>query len=160
MFGVNNTMGFTSLLLGHAGIDDVVRTVPGIEGLHVLTSGPIPPDPSELLASRHAAATVQELAALYDVILIDSPPVLAVSDPSVIARIVDGTVMVVRTGTVRRRELSSALDQLGKVGARTMGIINVGVDSRRHRYGYGYGYVGDYGNVTEPTTTTPLTKQH
>lgn len=162
MFGVDNTMGFTSLLLGHAGIDDVVQTVPGIDGLHVLTSGPIPPDPSELLASRRATTTVHDLAALYDVVLVDSPPVLAVSDPSVIARIVDGTVIVVRAGTVRPGELTSTLDQLGKVGARTMGIIIVGVDTRRHRYGYGYGYgyAGDYGTVTEPTATTPLTAQH
>lgn len=148
LFDLDNATGFTSLLLGDTTVEAVIHNVPAVPGLSILTSGPLPPDPSELLAGRRSSTTLTDLASRFDVVLIDSPPVLPVSDPSVIAAHANGTVLAVRAGTTRRGQITDTITQLQRAGATLLGVIIVGLDDRRQKYGYGYGY----GEPFDPTS--------
>lgn len=138
-FGLTNHVGFTSVLLGDVSIAEALQPVPGIDRLTVLASGPLPPNPSELLQSRRTAEILTRLQADGNFLLIDSPPVLPVSDALVLSKRVDGTLFVCASGLTARKELSHAVDMLRQVDAPIMGAVLNGVTSESS-YGYGYGY--------------------
>ncbi|MFZ4720852.1 MAG: polysaccharide biosynthesis tyrosine autokinase, partial [Ilumatobacteraceae bacterium] len=117
-FELPNANGFTDLLLGNTTLDDVLTAVSGEDGLSVITSGPIPPDPSELLSSAKARELIDQLRGRVDLVVIDSPPVLAVTDPLVLAGLSDGTVLVASAGKSDTRLIGRAVDQLRQVEAR------------------------------------------
>jgi capsular exopolysaccharide synthesis family protein len=156
-FSLPNDVGFTDLLLGHAAFETAAQKVVGEEGLSVITSGPIPPDPSELLSSKRARDLIEQLRASADLVIIDSPPVLAVSDPLVLANLVDGVVLVVAVGKSDKRFIGRAIEQLQLVEARVVGTVlnrlgSRGSDSYGYGagYGYGYGYRSDYKSTSAP----------
>jgi Mrp family chromosome partitioning ATPase len=122
--------------------------VDGTPGLDVLGPGPLPPYPSELLASDRTKATLYELAEMYDMVLIDSPPVLAVTDALVLTKFVDVVVVVASKGSTSRRGIVAAFDELAKVAAPIGGLVLNRIElDRSGRYGYGYGYGEDaYGS--------------
>jgi non-specific protein-tyrosine kinase len=138
-FGLTNGVGFTSVLLGDVPVSSALQSVDGIDGLRVLASGPIPPNPSELLAGRRAVETLAALQAEADVLLIDSPPVLPVTDAAVLASRVDATLLVATAGGTTRRELHRAHEVLRQVDARLIGTVLNGVAGDA-AYGYSYGY--------------------
>ncbi len=122
--GIETAAGLTSVLIGAADLDDVL--VPwGDDGgrLEVLPSGPLPPNPSELLGSRNMGDVLGELSRRFDIVLIDAPPVLPVTDAAVLAAQVDGTLLVVRSGKTRREQLTRASDVLRTVDARILGAV-------------------------------------
>jgi polysaccharide biosynthesis transport protein len=138
-FALPNEVGFTSVLLGELPLSEAVQEVPGERLLMLLASGMLPPNPSELLASQR---TVQILAALQsesDVVLIDSPPMLPVTDAAVLSARVDATLLVTRAGTTGRRELARAIELLHQVDAPLVGTVLTGV-SDESAYGYTYSY--------------------
>lgn len=138
-FGIPNDVGFTSVLLGEVPLSEAVQEVPGERLIMVLASGMLPPNPSELLASQR---TVQILAALQsesDVVLIDSPPMLPVTDAAVLSARVDATLLVTRAGTTSRRECERAIELLRQVDAPLVGTVLNGV-SDESAYGYTYRY--------------------
>jgi non-specific protein-tyrosine kinase len=106
------------------------QAVPEVPGLRVLTSGPLPQSPSQVLASRRFEELVAELAGQADLLLFDSPPLLAVSDAAVLATRVDGVLLVLRAGHTKRDEARRAKDQLEKVNAYIVGslLTNVSAD--------------------------------
>src|SRR5690606_28476626 len=106
--GLEGAVGLTTVLLGDAEVDDVVQQWGG-SNLHVLTAGDVPPNPSELLGSTRMHELFDELSEEYDFILIDSPPVLPVTDAMVIERLTGGLLMVVASGATRKRHLTEAL---------------------------------------------------
>ena len=140
-FGLNNDVGFTSVLLEDTPLVDALQEVPHCPGLHVLASGPKPPNPSELLGSPKTRKLLESLAEISDIVLIDSPPLLPVTDPSVLAGIVDAVVMVVSMGTSTRSGVLAALENLGRVDAPLVGVVLNRVpptDSYTYyRYAYG-----------------------
>lgn len=95
----------------------------GLDGLDVVVAGPIPPNPAELLGSRRMDWLLREATSLYDVVLIDAPPVLAVADSSILARLVDGVLLVVAAGEAKRDYTEQAKKQLEKVGAKILGVV-------------------------------------
>jgi len=119
--------------------------------LWVFPSGPVPPGPSELLGSKRAASTFASLRNSLDVIIVDSPPVLPVSDALVVSRLVDATVVVANARLTKRDELEHALEQLEQAGANVIGTVLNEVKGRNGGplgyggYGYGYGYGHDDG---------------
>lgn len=137
-FGVENDNGLVDLLTSPAGIDDVVQET-GIENLSVITSGSIPPNPSELLHGPKFQALVDKLREKYDRVIFDSPPMGAVSDPIIISRSVDGTLLVLMFGKTRRELLRRSIEQLVTVGAPLLGCVLNNIDMSRSSY-YGYSY--------------------
>lgn len=114
--------GLTSVLIGDASVEDVVQEW-GQHGLDVLTSGPIPPNPSELLGSGAMEKLVRHLRSTYDLVIIDTPPLLPVADAAVTAAQADGVLLVVHYGKARIDRVMEALDSLNSVEARVLGTV-------------------------------------
>ncbi|HEX6750215.1 MAG TPA: polysaccharide biosynthesis tyrosine autokinase [Longimicrobium sp.] len=142
--------GLTHVLLGRASLDEALVEVPGEHGgvLHFLPTGVFPPNPAELLGSDAMARLMKELRSRFDAIVLDAPPLNLVTDASIMARLVDGAVLVTRTGFTDKRALQHAAMQLQQVHARICGVVlnDVDVEGSGRYYGYGYGYsYGSYG---------------
>jgi capsular exopolysaccharide synthesis family protein len=137
--------GLSSLLQGEAPLDDVVVSGPpgAPPNLDVIPCGPTPEHPAELLESAALGRQLAELRERYDVIVLDSPPVLPVADPLILARAVDGVVLVPRVGRTTRGQLLRTVEQLRRADARLLGLVLNEVDERQgDAYGGGgYGYV-------------------
>ncbi|MCW2757554.1 MAG: ywqD 1 [Nocardioidaceae bacterium] len=139
MLGLENEVGVTTVLLGRISLDDALQQHQQ-SGLAVLTSGTVPPNPSELLQSRAMSELLKILRDDYDVVIIDSPPLLPVTDAALLARQTDGAVIVVRHGKTTRDQLSGARARLEAVDARVLGSVFNRVRSVGSNEGYGYGY--------------------
>jgi len=138
-FGLSNAKGVTSVLAGLANLADAVQMT-RVSDLAILSSGPIPPNPAELLGSVEMEALLEHLREVCDVVVIDTPPVLAVSDASVVASLSDG-VLLVTDAASRRGAVSRATEELHQVGAKVVGgIINNLDDSTTRYYPKRYGY--------------------
>jgi polysaccharide biosynthesis transport protein len=149
LFGLSNAVGFTSVLLGEATLDQALQPVEGVDRLRVLASGPLPPNPSELLSLRRASQVLTEAGAGGAIVLIDCPPVLPVTDALVLARIVDAAVLVCVAGVTARTEARRAAELLAQVDAPVVGTVLNGATGE-DGYGYGYGY-GGYGPAPAPS---------
>lgn len=139
--GLEGAAGLTTVLAGKATLDDVLQPY-GDVGLSVLPSGVTPPNPSELLGSRGMSALIADLRERADLIIFDTPPLLPVTDAAVLARQVDGAIVVVRHGRTTHDQLAKGLERLASVDARVLGGILSMVPARASEstYGYGYGY--------------------
>jgi tyrosine-protein kinase Etk/Wzc len=111
-----------------------------VQNLDLLASGRTPPNPNEMIGSDKMGRLMDFLAGRYDFVLFDSPPLLAVSDAMVMARRVDGVLLVVRGGRTSRGSLQNGVDALSQTGARILGVVLNDVDFRRERYYYYYHY--------------------
>jgi capsular exopolysaccharide synthesis family protein len=142
VFGVPNNVGITTTLLAGQDVDLADYLQPTeMENLRVSTSGPIPPNPSELLGSHRMAHLIEQLSQLADLVIFDAPPVLAVTDASVLGREVDGVLLVVDAGGTREQALAQTVDELRKTGVNILGIALNRLDSRsRSYYHYYYHY--------------------
>ncbi|WP_229051948.1 polysaccharide biosynthesis tyrosine autokinase [Aeromicrobium sp. Leaf350] len=140
MFGLERTVGLTTALVGRVSPESAVQST-RTPGLDVLTSGTLPPNPSELLQTEAMLNLVGHLSESYDLVLIDAPPLLAVTDGALLAALSDGALVVVRHGRTRLDELKGAAERLQAVGARVLGTV-ITMTPRRStsRYGYGSGY--------------------
>jgi succinoglycan biosynthesis transport protein ExoP len=139
-FGLSNQVGFTSVLLGTATLEEALQAAPGIPGLYLLASGPTPPNPSELLSDPRCKAVLDQLAERADIVLIDSPPVLPVTDAAVLATQVDGVVLVTSVGNSSRKDVARAIEVLGRVNAPLVGLVlNKASESDSYAY-YRYSY--------------------
>jgi capsular exopolysaccharide synthesis family protein len=159
-FDLDANVGFTTVLLGAASLDEVATQIPDEPGLTVIPAGRIPPDPSELLSGLRAREIFAELRRSADLVIIDTPPVLAVSDPVVVSGLVDGVVLVASAGTSHRGSVRRAADQLRAVEAPMLGTLLNRFSERRAggRYGsgYGYGYGYGYGSYGTYGTYSPM----
>lgn len=134
------TVGFSTVLSGQASLSDALQKTP-FPGLTVLTSGTIPPNPSELLGSLSARKVLGELRAQFDYVIVDSTPLLAVTDAAILAAGADGVLIIARFGQTRRDQLSHAVGSLQSVGAPLLGAVFTMVPTRGHSsYSYQYGY--------------------
>jgi capsular exopolysaccharide synthesis family protein len=139
--GLVEAVGLTTVLVGRVELPDAMQET-GVSGLSVLSSGKTPPNPAELLQSRAMVALIEQLRAEYDVVLIDAPPLLPVTDAALISSVVDGAVLVVRHGKTTADQVRAAVDRLEGVGAKPVAAVfnMTPVKSGRYGYGYGYGY--------------------
>lgn len=151
LFELPNTLGLTSVLLGEASVAEALQTVPGTKYLRVLASGPLPPNPSELLSLRRTADIISSLTTDRTIVLVDSPPVLPVTDALVLARHVDATIVVCAAGITTQSEATRSMELLRQVDAPLAGTILNGV---RSGAGYGYGH-GGYGYSRPYTPDEP-----
>ncbi len=140
--GVTNDIGFTSVLLGEVPLSAALQGAPGASNVAVLASGPVPPNPSELLASHRTQELFGLLRAECDVLLVDTPPVLPVTDGLVVSRFVDATIVVGIANRTTRHEAQRAVELLQQVGGPVAGTVLNGADQTSvYGYGNGYGYV-------------------
>jgi capsular exopolysaccharide synthesis family protein len=142
---VEGYAGLTSVLIGRAQARDVVQSCLGGR-LDVLAAGPVPPNPSELLGSSAMVSLLDEVTRSYDVVLVDSPPLLPVTDAAILSKRVDGSLLVVGAGRTHRAQLRSALEALEAVGANLFGLILNKVPTKEGS-GYGASYAYSYGRA-------------
>ncbi len=143
IFGMDNENGLSTLLAGQS--EMVIQESTEIPFLHVLTSGPVPPNPSELLISSRLESTLSELREKYDYVIIDSPPMMNVTDANLISRVVDQTLLVIRSGVSTYESLRRGEKMLATIKARTLGYIINAVDNKKEgSYYYNQYYHGYY----------------
>lgn len=136
------TVGFSTVLSGGASLDDALQKT-RFPGLTVLTSGAIPPNPSELLGSQSARRVLSELRSQFDYVILDSTPLLAVTDAAILAAGADGVLIMTRHGQTKRDQLAHAVDNLQSVGAPLLGAVFTMMPIRgRSSYDYSYSYYG------------------
>lgn len=151
--GIDGSKGISNLLVGMSKGSEVMQRSSLHPNLYVLPAGEIPPNPSELLGSERMKLTMDVLKKDFDYILLDLPPVTAVSDPLVASKLVDGMVLVVRQNYSNKRSLAEAVRQLRFVDAKILGFVMTDSDTgskgrkkyykkyyKQYGYGYGYGY--------------------
>ena len=109
------------------------------DNFDILTSGKIPPNPSEILASNAMTALLEKLKTKYDIIIIDSAPLQAVTDAQIISNKVDGTLLVIRAGVTKREAILQAKELLNKVNAKILGVVLNGVENNSEKHYYYYG---------------------
>jgi capsular exopolysaccharide synthesis family protein len=134
-FDMNRDPGVTTILAGGSDWRDVVRPT-AVENLFVLPSGPIPPNPTEILGSKAMRDLMDVFRAEFDMILLDSPPVVAVTDAAIISSYIKATLLVVELGRSRGTFVNRAIDLLDKVNAHLLGVITNSI-STGYRYDYG-----------------------
>jgi capsular exopolysaccharide synthesis family protein len=147
--GVDNVRGLTNVLVGEVSLGDAIQKS-SVEGLDVLASGPIPPNPAEVLGSEKMQELLREAAGRWDRVIVDSPPIVAVTDPSLLAKSVDAVFLVISVGKTSIRTIQRARETLSTVGAVVHGAILNNADVKLSGYaqsygGYGYGYGYGYG---------------
>ena len=148
-FGVPLGAGVTSVIAGEASLEEAVQTT-DVPGLTLLQCGPIPPNPSELLHTRRFAELLEEARSKFDMIIFDTPPLGAVTDPAIISTCVDGVIVVIRARSTTRAGVSAALRQLHDVSARVVGAVLNDVDLTDSSYGSYYSYYRGYYAEDEP----------
>jgi receptor protein-tyrosine kinase len=144
LLNLESAVGLTTVLVGRSDLRSTIQ-VHAASGVNVLTSGPIPPNPSEVLQSRATKDLMKLLRESFDTVIIDAPPLLPVADAAIMATQVDGAILVVRHGKTTKDQVKLAANRVGQVGARLFGVV-VNMTPRRggsefgYDYGYGYGY--------------------
>lgn len=150
-FGIDEKAGLTTAILGEQPVEELVQAVPGDDNLWLLGSGQMPPNPAELLNGRRIQEVFAALRELFDLVLIDSPPVLPVTDSVVLAKDADATLLIVAAGQTSRGDLQRAAEKLAQVNARVVGLVlNETTRQGGYGYGYGYGYGGTYATEKSP----------
>ena len=147
VLGVDHIQGLSTYLSrSNVKLDDVIQKLP-IANLSLLPCGPIPPNPAELIISDRMKEMLKELADRYDHIIIDSPPLINVTDPVILSTMVDGVILVVHGGKSTRDIVRRARQELSTVGAKIFGVVLNNVDLRREGYDnyYYYRYYSGYG---------------
>ncbi|MDZ7374414.1 MAG: polysaccharide biosynthesis tyrosine autokinase [candidate division KSB1 bacterium] len=141
IFGIDRNTGLTNCIVGRESLENVVRPTP-IENLYVIACGPLPPNPAEILGSDSMKHLLKRMAEEYDAVLLDSPPILAVTDSLVLSTEVDGVVLVVRAGQTDRQAALRGFASLEKVGGKILGVLlnGIRVESVYGSYYYYYHY--------------------
>ncbi|MBV6736450.1 CpsD/CapB family tyrosine-protein kinase [Priestia megaterium] len=137
-FRLENHSGLTNVLTRQSTLDQAVQETE-VRELYVLTSGPIPPNPSELLASNQMGTLLKELKQQYDIIIFDTPPILAVSDAQILANQVDASILVVSSGKTDRTAALRAKELLTNAKSKLLGVVlnNRKIDGGNYYYYYG-----------------------
>ncbi|WP_409295949.1 CpsD/CapB family tyrosine-protein kinase [Peribacillus sp. SCS-26] len=137
-FSFTNTFGLTNVLTRQKEFEEVVK-VSEVENLDILTSGPIPPNPAELLGSKSMDELIRTVRGMYDIIIFDTPPVLAVTDSQILANISDGVILVVSSGRTENEMAVKAKELLEGVNAKMVGVVLNNKDIKESSYYYYYG---------------------
>jgi capsular exopolysaccharide synthesis family protein len=145
VFGLDGTLGLSSVLMGEASLDEVIQAT-RVPDLFIIPCGIVPENPAELLQSDRFRELIAELTERFGMVVFDSPPVVPVTDAAIIGSAVDGVVLVARSGATRREMIARAVDLLRGVNANLLGVVLNAIDVEgRRRGGYYYYYYRHYG---------------
>lgn len=136
-FKISNLVGLSDVIIGKAELATAIHRYN--KNLVVLTSGKIPPNPSEMLSSKAMTNLLESLKDTFDYIILDTPPVQVVTDSQILSTKADGTILVVRSEKTKRDSVQNAINLLRKVNANIIGTVLNGVDITRNKYYYYYG---------------------
>jgi capsular exopolysaccharide synthesis family protein len=157
IFRVDRRVGLSNVLVGRAPLAEAVQKTE-IDNLWVLPCGTLPPNPSELLASKAMTQTLEEMKTVYDLVLFDSPPIIAVTDAAVLSSRLDGVILVLKSGQTDREATARAYTLLKNVNARILGSLLNGVNIESmygsYYYYYHYYYYGKDGEKKRKHSTT------
>jgi capsular exopolysaccharide synthesis family protein len=142
-FGVPNQTGISTVVVGKATLEEAIKRT-DVPNLDVLTCGPVPPNPSELIHTDRFALILADCAKLYDRVILDSPPTSAVTDPAVLGNLADGVVLIIKAGETTREAAVHARRQLTSAKARMIGVVVNAIDFSNPAYGYEYYYRNYY----------------
>lgn len=137
-FRIDNLRGLSNVLVGDSTLEEAV-TASDVDNLDLISCGPIPPNPSELLSSRKMKRMIEEAKHLYDLIIFDTPPVLAVADSQILSNMVDGSLLVVRSKHTDQEAAQKAIESLQAVNARVLGTVLNDREKKDANYYYYYG---------------------
>ncbi|MGM0883303.1 MAG: CpsD/CapB family tyrosine-protein kinase [Bacillota bacterium] len=139
-FAISNRWGLSSVISKQCSLEEAIQMT-DVPNMDVITSGAIPPNPAEMMASKSMTAVIEQLREMYDIILIDTPPLLAVTDAQIVATKSDGVILVVDQGNVKREIANKAVQNLENVKARILGVVlnNVKRKANEEAYYYYYG---------------------
>ncbi|WP_407727164.1 polysaccharide biosynthesis tyrosine autokinase [Rhodococcoides fascians] len=141
--GLIGSVGMSTVLAGQATVEEVLQPTK-YEGLQAMASGPIPPNPSELLGSEASRALLVELRSRFDYVIVDGAPLLPVTDSAVLTTHADGALLVTRYGHTKSNELARAIGNLETIGARVLGVVLALTPSKKgDMYSYSYNYTAD-----------------
>ncbi|QAA32013.1 CpsD/CapB family tyrosine-protein kinase [Clostridium manihotivorum] len=140
-FGIPNSKGLANIIIGENKIEECLKSTE-IKNLYILTCGTLPPNPSELLGSKAMTKYLNEFKEIFDVVLIDAPPVLAVTDAQILSVNADGTLLVASYGKTEKKAIIKSKEMLDKVGSKLIGVVLNMVPSKANEYYYSkyYGY--------------------
>ena len=138
LFNLSNEVGLVTMMLEDEALASPPLQETGVPGLWLLASGPLPPRPSDLLGSKRMGRIIETLSEKAEVLLFDAPPVLAVTDASILAAKIDGVLLVTSAGRTKREQVTDAMAQLEKVNAHIVGAVLNNVETSGRR-GYAYG---------------------
>jgi polysaccharide biosynthesis transport protein len=146
IFRIKNTTGVTSYLVGRNRIEDIIQRYPGEPNIHVIPSGPIPPNPVELIISKGMKEMMASLRQHYDFIFIDAPPLMGISDAILLGENADGLLLVAWGGRTPRKVIEKAKAEIEKFNVKLFGVVLNKVNMRRFSYAYSsYNYkYGEY----------------
>lgn len=146
-FRISKGLGLSSVLSGKTSLREAVVQWPDLPNLHLLPSGPVPPLPSELLGSKEMQTLLEQLRQEYDFVIIDTPPALVVTDASVLGRLTDAVILIIRFGATRKQVVLRCIDLLARSGAHLLGAAVNAVDFAAPEYSeyYGRKYLEYYG---------------
>lgn len=136
VFNINQKPGLTDTVYDKLSLCDIVQKVEAVPGLDILVSGTTTPKPAELLGSDSFKKLIDVARSIYDVIIIDSPPILTASDPVIISQLVDGVLFIVAAKETQKEVVKDAKKALDKVGANIMGIIMTKMKKKSGNYYY------------------------
>lgn len=136
-FRLDNLQGLSNILIGESPLEDAI-TPSSVDHLDLIPCGPIPPNPAELLGSKKMESLIQQASQWYDMTIIDTPPVLAVADAQILANIVDGSLIVVRSGQTEYEAVIEAKEALEPANAKLLGAVLNDRDKKRSNYYYYY----------------------
>lgn len=137
---VDGGKGLSGVLTQQTPIGEAIQPVPGFDGLYLLAGGPLPPDPAVLIGSEQMDRLVQECANAFDVVVLDSAPVLGLADTITLGRLAEAVIVVVRERVSSRRAVQDSVARIRNARLPVIGFVLNDVDVRAHAYGYGYGY--------------------
>ena len=137
-FGVNNLFGFTSVITKQATLGKTVLETEE-KDLYLLTSGPVPPNPAELLSSKLMEQFIEEAKEVFDYVIFDTPPLLAVADPQIIANKVDGAIFVISSGRTEIDQAKKAKELLENAQSKLLGVVLNNKEMKSNDYYYYYG---------------------
>jgi len=157
VFDLEGAAGLSDVLVGRAEPSDVVQQW-GDGGLHILPAGRIPPNPSELLGSQSMQVLMEEFGRTYDLIVVDAPPLLPVTDAAVLSKVCSGVIVAASARSGRKAHLRAALDRLEKIEARILGVVLTMLPARRGG-DFSYGVYGGYYGDAPAVATGPVSVQ-
>jgi polysaccharide biosynthesis transport protein len=143
-FGLSNRKGMANLFAQPDEVLDGALQSTSVEKLSIVTTGSLPPNPAELLGSQKMQRLLASMRETSDIILVDTPPALAVTDAAVLAPTLDGVLIVVRPGKTRASALRLTLEKMQQVNARVLGVVLNDIDIRNQPYTYSYHYYRNY----------------
>jgi capsular exopolysaccharide synthesis family protein len=148
IFQLKNTAGFSTFLVGHSRIEEIIHRRPGDPELHIIPAGPVPPNPVELIASKTAAEMMARLRQYYDFILVDSPPLMGIQDSILLGENADGLVLVAHCSRTPRQAIVKAKEEIERCRIRLLGVVLNNVNLRKlyspySHYHYARGYRED-----------------